>query len=119
MKWFGESWGAPACDPEDHGATPVGAKCSGCGIDIREGDQGIRIPFMGLWEEQASDFVDWHLDCWLAHIRPHDFSCPRCRGKQDRKDHEMSCGYGNGGECSCYPTWRSDDMKSKGDGQAS
>jgi len=42
MKWFGESWGAPACDPEEHTETPVGEDCFHCDEEIVEGDSGIQ-----------------------------------------------------------------------------
>ncbi len=114
MNWFGDSWGASFCDPRRHVATPVGATCPQCGVDIREGDQGIRIPLVRLGSEPGPDFVDWHIRCWLDHMRPHDIDCPRCRGKQDRKDHKMSCSYAkHGGNCECYPTWeKTDDQPS-------
>lgn len=117
MQWFGESWGATICDPQHHVATPVDSKCSECGVELREGDQGIRVPFMRPKGESGPAFVDWHIRCWLDHIRPHDSNCPRCRGKQDRSDHKMSCGYSkHGGNCECYPTWEPDDTETENDG---
>jgi hypothetical protein len=40
MPWFGESWGAPVCDPADHVETPVGAVCLWCVDLIDEQDSG-------------------------------------------------------------------------------
>lgn len=30
MNWFGESWGAPVCNPADKVETPVGQRCQWC-----------------------------------------------------------------------------------------
>jgi hypothetical protein len=38
--WFGKTWGAPACTPEDHRETPVGSACMWCREPIEAGDQG-------------------------------------------------------------------------------
>lgn len=59
VRWFGESWGAPICDPVDRVDVPVGRPCVGCGEAIRVRDQGVSMV-------QAS----WHLDCWLRDILP-------------------------------------------------
>jgi len=42
--WFGESWGAPCCDPAEHVVTPTGASCVECDRRIAEGDQGFILP---------------------------------------------------------------------------
>ena len=70
MKWFGESWGAPVCDLDDHTDTPVGILCAGaeqpdCPGKIREGDQGLITPYLyyGNWAD-----MPWHLDCFLRNI---------------------------------------------------
>lgn len=46
MKWFGESWGAPVCHPEEHVETPDGEVCPECIRSIRPGDQGFVLPYV-------------------------------------------------------------------------
>lgn len=41
MPWFGESWGAPVCDPAEHVETPFGAVCIHCDELIDEDDAGF------------------------------------------------------------------------------
>jgi len=66
VKRFGESWGAPICDPE-HGVplreTPVGEDCIRCGQPIEEGDQGVSLPYIGFEGEPPE--IHYHLDCFL------------------------------------------------------
>lgn len=57
MKWFGESWGAPICDPKYHWLTPTGRPCLGCGKPIADGDQGFMVPNHGA-EERAPLYAD-------------------------------------------------------------
>ncbi len=64
MKWFGKSWGAPICDPEDHTATPLGP-CAKCEKPICENDQGLVVPHL---EESGAFDRGWHLDCFLGSI---------------------------------------------------
>lgn len=66
VKWFGESWGAPICDPRTHIETPDGEACPECHKSIRPGDQGLEIPFIGRPEDPT--VLDWHLDCFLKSI---------------------------------------------------
>ena len=47
MNWFGKSWGAPVCEPQDHVATPVGQKCGYCDQAIGEGEIGLVMPVVG------------------------------------------------------------------------
>lgn len=63
--WFGESWGAPACDPDRHKPTPVGDQCISCAQDILDGDQGMIIPFAGM---RPAVLGAHHLDCFLREI---------------------------------------------------
>lgn len=64
MKWFGESWGAPCCRPEDRGETPAGTPCRACKRRIDADDQGFLIPNV----RGGALAVDaWHLDCMLRH----------------------------------------------------
>lgn len=98
-QWFGDSWGAPMCDPEFHTETPVGLACNECGAVIVVGDQGITMAFVGVGGEPG--VVAYHIDCWLAHVLPHGPDCPRCRGLE-RSQHKMSCNYAkHGSDCNC------------------
>lgn len=63
--WFGRSWGASACDPVKHLATPVGDACGECLLSIGENDQGMLIPH--LFEGGAS-LVARHLECWFRML---------------------------------------------------
>lgn len=72
VRWFGESWGAPACDPRAEVPVPVGMACAGhehChehrSATIEPGDQGITLPgYLG----GTLQTVAYHLDCWLHEI---------------------------------------------------
>jgi hypothetical protein len=106
MKWFGESWQAPICAPEDEVGTPVGAACLLCEAPIAEGDQGVIMPYSGELVDGLvmARMVPEHLDCFLDSILPHGVDCPRCRGLE-RNVHAESCDYRTGktdeGHCSC------------------
>lgn len=67
--WFGESWGAPACDPARHKPTPVGDPCIECKQPIEADDEGMLIPFVRLGGEPA-ELCAYHLPCFLATILP-------------------------------------------------
>jgi hypothetical protein len=69
-KWFGESWGAPVCEPDNHIETPTWMLCAGHdhmhthrSRTVQAGDQGVTIPYLGHSTEIA-----YHLDCWLHEI---------------------------------------------------
>jgi hypothetical protein len=72
FRWFGESWGAPACDPRAEVPVPVGRPCEGhehmhadrSGL-IEPGDQGITLP--GYICDRL-EIVAYHLDCWLHEV---------------------------------------------------
>ena len=75
MKWFGETWLAPCCDPADHVATPTGEPCLRCERPIASGDQGFLIPLVTMrGGEPVSDLKPHHLDCFMESILP----CPGC-----------------------------------------
>lgn len=67
--WFGESWGAPCCEPELRVPVPIGEPCARCGEQIAPGDQG-----MTMWATRVegevgyASLIHYHLDCteWLA-----------------------------------------------------
>ena len=45
VRWFGKSWNAPVnrdCDPCP---TPIGLKCIGCGVEIKDGDYGTMMGY--------------------------------------------------------------------------
>lgn len=73
MKWFGDSWGAPVCEPEAHTEAPVGMVCAGHdhmhenrSPTISADDQGVLIPHLTVSEYPLHHA--WHLDCWLHEI---------------------------------------------------
>lgn len=75
MKWFGESWGAPVCDPAEWTETPVGSSCLFCPNRIAEDAQGFLMPSFGLAEGKAAVEVGprhavyaVHLDCMLKQV---------------------------------------------------
>jgi hypothetical protein len=73
IRWFGESWGAPVCDPRAHVETPVGWTCEGhphmhkdCDDErIKEGDQGVTLPY---YYRGGATMIAFHLDCWLHEV---------------------------------------------------
>lgn len=99
MKWFGKSWGAPCCDPEDHVPTPVRETCLHCLELILVGDQGITAPLVLGPDRVVMSAA--HLDCFLKRVLPHGPECPHCRGRA-RKDHALRCNQRQtGGDCNC------------------
>lgn len=67
--WFGESWGAPACDPDRHRPTPVGQACEECTVEITGDDSGMLVPYLARLDEPAT-LVAYHLPCFLSMILP-------------------------------------------------
>lgn len=65
VKWFGESWGAPICDPHDHRPTPVGETCPYCDAVIDDRAQGLLIFHL---EAQGATERPWHIDCFMLTI---------------------------------------------------
>lgn len=72
LRWFGESWGAPVCDPRAHVPTPIGWTCIGHehmhkvrSSLIEEADQGVTMP--SSYHGEATT-VAYHLDCWLHEV---------------------------------------------------
>jgi hypothetical protein len=59
VSWFGESWGAPCCDPDEQVETPVGAGCAFCAEPIADGDRGFVGP---------GDALPSHLECTLRCV---------------------------------------------------
>jgi len=65
MKWFGESWGAPVCDPEKKAPTPVGEACAHCADAIVATSQGVLMPF---WDGEKGSMVSYHRLCLLQNL---------------------------------------------------
>ncbi len=66
MRWFGESWGAPVCDPEFQVPVPKGEECVNCGQEIVSDDAGFIIPHLSLSELPRNRA--YHRDCFLREI---------------------------------------------------
>ena len=76
MKYFGNPWGtsegpAPVCDPDDadsvpQAPTPVGQPCVDCEVQIKEGDQGLLIPYH--WATSAVTEEPHHIRCFLQSV---------------------------------------------------
>jgi len=66
LQWFGESWGAPICDPADHADTPTGQACARCEKPIEPGAQGLLVLHVG--DIKPPERLPWHLDCWLESL---------------------------------------------------
>jgi hypothetical protein len=64
MMWFGESWGAPVCEPEQHTATPVGRICVECDNPVEDGDTGFVMPVTNLGS------LVYHRVCFLRTVIP-------------------------------------------------
>lgn len=91
VQWFGESWGAPVCDPEQKIDIPVEEKCARCGLDfaspsfdLPSGSQGFAVPFIDVWVREISrpteredhelgiwpgSYLYFHRTCFMAAIR--------------------------------------------------
>jgi hypothetical protein len=65
--WFGESWGAPVCDPGTHRDTPVGWLCVACLVAITAADHGLIMPFG--YERGAASLVAEHFECFRRGLR--------------------------------------------------
>lgn len=77
VKWFGEHWGAPICDPRHQIPVPVGATCTRCDAKFHSTSQGVGLPYIGvpppsdlpeLTVEWVQEVIFWHLDCWLESL---------------------------------------------------
>lgn len=101
MIWFGESWGAPICDPETHGKTPVGKPCLYCGTPIEPEDNGV---MMAVVHANGSATLEAaHRLCFLETILPHGADCEHCRGLHFDL-HAPECRHRiEGGNCDCAP----------------
>ena len=81
MRWFGRTWGAPCCKPENHCLTPIGKPCylhtcfgSRDTPDIiQNGDQGFTWPMVLTTDTEDTQGIIVkpifaHLDCFLCSI---------------------------------------------------
>lgn len=68
MRWFGESWGAPVCDPADHVETPTGTPCTSCTEPIAASDRGLVVPLLGRATEPT--LLPYHHMCFLGTVIP-------------------------------------------------
>jgi hypothetical protein len=67
MLWFGESWGAPVCDPETQVEVLEGTECGYCGRPIEAGDRGLAIPHV---DADGETLVPWHIACFERSVLP-------------------------------------------------
>lgn len=67
VRWFGESWGAPICDPRANIPAPIDQNCLACHLPIKSNDQGVGTLSYGI-EHSVDGYVYYHLDCFLAEI---------------------------------------------------
>lgn len=65
VRWFGQSWGAPICDPDDHAPTPVDAPCARCWEPLDADARGVLIPHL---EPDGFRERPWHINCFLESI---------------------------------------------------
>lgn len=78
--WFGESWGAPMCEPDEHAPTPVGVLCFQCEEAVEEGDKGVlmrsgdeeiiaRLDPDGVMRKVEGEvYVAAHIECHLRSV---------------------------------------------------
>jgi hypothetical protein len=66
VRWFGDSWGAPVCEPRTHIETPVGDDCAGCERAIQAEDIGITMPSVSVAD--ALGRATFHLDCFMREV---------------------------------------------------
>ena len=75
LRWFGESWGAPVCDPETQVPIPAGELCYACQFQILPATRGVVVP---VWLSVGWVVGRYHLSCWLRIVgvplafRPYD-----------------------------------------------
>jgi len=80
VQWFGESWEAPVCDPEQEIAVPVDRPCVRCGIYLLVDDQGLAIPYVDPLARElvrpgdelpdvAWEHLYFHRGCFMEAIR--------------------------------------------------
>ncbi len=76
VRWFGDSWGAPICDPDYKIDRPVGTKCLECARPITGRDRGVVTAcssnIWGSWnfpvEGGSYRVASYHLTCFLDQV---------------------------------------------------
>ena len=76
VRWFGDTWGAPICDPAYHVEVPVGTLCIECAKPVKGKDRGVVCScsprVWGNWSLITPDgtfFVgSYHLLCWMEQV---------------------------------------------------
>jgi len=76
VRWFGQSWGAPVCDPDYETEVPVGTKCLECTKVIGLNDRGVVTAcsdaIWGHWSMKINGVkvtcCSYHLVCWLDQV---------------------------------------------------
>lgn len=63
--WFGETWHAPACEPELEVPTPVGEDCLWCGEPVEDGHRGFTQTYFAVGGARV---VPIHLECSLRQV---------------------------------------------------
>jgi len=64
--WFGSSWGAPVCKPDNRVDTPVGIHCEHCDEAFIAGDRGFAIATLVVSGSMRKSY--FHHACWLRKI---------------------------------------------------
>jgi len=76
VRWFGDTWRAPVCDPAYHITTPVDTVCIECAKKVTGSDRGIVCSCSpGIWGNWVLDTPDgafyvgsYHLLCWMEQV---------------------------------------------------
>lgn len=66
MEFFGEPWDAPVCEDTPQAPTPTGQLCFRCKVPIKDGDQGLLIPYAPMTGEPSLE--PWHRLCFMREI---------------------------------------------------
>jgi hypothetical protein len=72
LRWFGDSWLAPVCDPRSHIPTPVGQHCLDCRVKIEQGDRGVTFPYS---RTRSGHYPPDSPEDWLISNEPHHLAC--------------------------------------------
>lgn len=66
VRWFGDNWGAPVCEPEAQIDTPLLAPCIRCNEWFHIGDRGVSL--IASPSIHPSGRVAYHLMCFLEEV---------------------------------------------------
>ena len=67
VKWFGQKWGAPICEPSNRISPPVGWYCPECDQPISPQDRGLLVPHVS---SAGTVMKAWHLVCFAKSVSP-------------------------------------------------